>query len=216
VRIHREGRQTLTFVGGALILINLLMLFASRGLLRLTAPLSLGVWGFFAWFFRDPDRVTPVAPGVVYASADGTVVAVEQVIESEYFGDDRLKVSIYMSPLNVHLNRVPLTGEVRYVKYHPGDYLVAFHPKASELNERASVVITGAGGHDVLVRQIAGFLARRIVTYLQPGQAVTAGDELGFIKFGSRCDIFLPLGATVLVALGERVYGGETPIAQIA
>lgn len=214
MRIHREGRETLTVVALAAVLLNLLTLRFRRGLLILTAPLGLAAWGFFAWFFRDPDRVTPVAPERVYAPADGTIVAIETVLEDEYFGAERLKVSIYMSPLNVHLNRVPVTGEVRYTRYHAGQYLVAFHPKASALNERNTVVFADAAGREVLVRQIAGFLARRIVSYMRPEQPVTAGEALGFIKFGSRCDVYLPLDAAVLVALEQRVRGGETPIAQ--
>jgi phosphatidylserine decarboxylase len=215
MRLHREGRDTLIVVALAGALINLLTLRFNRALLILTAPLSVAAWGFFAWFFRDPDRVTPIAPGTVYSPADGTIVAIEPVTENEYFKVDRLKVSIYMSPLNVHLNRVPVTGEVRYTHYHPGKYLVAFHPKASELNERNTVVFADAAGRELLVRQIAGFLARRIVSYMQPGEPVTAGEELGFIKFGSRCDVFLPLDATVLVSLDQRVRGGETAIAQL-
>lgn len=214
MRLHREGRETLFVVALAGALINLLTLRFNRALLVLIAPLSVGALGFFAWFFRDPDRVTPVTPGTVYSPADGTIVAIEPVYESEYFKAERLKVSIYMSPLNVHLNRVPVTGDVRYTQYHPGKYLVAFHPKASELNERNTVVFADAAGRELLVRQIAGFLARRIVSYMEAGQQVTAGEELGFIKFGSRCDVFLPLDAAVLVALDQRVQGGETPIAQ--
>lgn len=216
MRIHREGRQTLTVVGSALALLNFFLAVANFRLLRLTAPLSIGAWGFFAWFFRDPDRSTPAEADTVFSPADGTVVAVEHAPETEYFGEDRLKISIYMSPLNVHLNRVPLTGEVLYTRYHPGDYLVAFHPKASELNERSTVVLADADGREVLVRQIAGFLARRIVTYPLPGDTVTAGDELGFIKFGSRCDVFLPPDSAALVAIGDRVRGGETRIARLA
>lgn len=215
MRLHREGRETLTVVALAGAVINLLTLRFNRALLPLTAPLSLAALGFFAWFFRDPDRVTPVAPGTVYSPADGTIVAIEPVHENEYFKTERLKVSIYMSPLNVHLNRVPVTGEVRYTQYHPGKYLLAFHPKASELNERNTVVFADAAGRELLVRQIAGFLARRIVSYMQPGQTMAAGEELGFIKFGSRCDVFLPLDAAVLVSLDQRVHGGETPIAQL-
>jgi phosphatidylserine decarboxylase len=150
----------------------------------------------------------------IFSPADGTIVAIETVIEREYFHDERLKISIYMSALNVHLNRVPVTGEVTYGSYHKGQYLVAFHPKASELNERSTIVYKAQNGKEVLIRQIAGALARRIVTYSKQGQKVTAGEELGFIKFGSRCDVFLPVGTPVRVAMDQRVTGGETVLAE--
>jgi phosphatidylserine decarboxylase len=181
--------------------------------LLITVPLSLIAFGFFVQFFRNPPRTTPYNPQAVFSPADGTIVAIEPVTEREYFHDERLKISIYMSALNVHLNRVPVTGEVIYTRYHKGQYLVAFHPKASELNERSTIVYK-MNGKELLVRQIAGTLARRIVTYSKPGQSVKAGDELGFIKFGSRCDVFLPIGTSVRVALNDRVTGGETVLAE--
>lgn len=210
MRIHREGYPTLMFVGGILAILNLLI-----GKRRsITLPLFLMIWGFFAQFFRNPPRATPNLPNHIIAPADGTIVAIEQVTESEYFQGERLKISIYMSALNVHVNRVPMNGKVTYVRYHPGKYLVAFHPKASELNERSTIVMKDSDGREILVRQIAGILARRIVTYLQPGQNVQAGEELGFIKFGSRCDVFLPVDAVPLVQLNQLVYGAETPLAR--
>jgi len=216
VRIHREGYPTLTVVGLTLAVLNLItQTFIKRKTLWFMMPVSFGIWGFFAWFFRNPERAIPIATNQVISPADGKIVAIERVRENEYFKDDRLKVSIYMSALNVHVNRIPLTGTVRYVKYHAGKYLVAFHPKSSELNERSTIVIADADDNQILVRQIAGFLARRIVTYSQIEQAVTVGEELGFIKFGSRCDIFLPVDTKVLVDLDEHVCGGETVIAQL-
>ncbi len=216
VRIHREGYPTLIVVGLTLAIVNLLVkTLSKRKRMWFMMPVSVGIWGFFAWFFRNPERTIPIAKHQVISPADGKIVAVERVRENEYFQDDRLKVSIYMSALNVHVNRIPLTGTVRYVKYHPGKYLVAFHPKSSELNERSTIVIADAADNQILVRQIAGFLARRIVTYSQVGQEVTVGDELGFIKFGSRCDIFLPVDTEILVDLDDRVCGGETVIAQL-
>jgi phosphatidylserine decarboxylase len=199
-------------VGAVLIILNLLTW--GTGFFVLTFPISLLIGGFFARFFRHPSRHTPDLPDTMFAPADGTVVDIQQVHEPEYFADERLKISIYMSALNVHVNRVPLAGQVRYIKYHPGKYLVAFHPKASEFNERCTIVIANAQGYEVMVRQIAGLMARRIVTYLQIDQSVNAGQELGFIKFGSRCDIFLPLSVTPLVTLQQKVTGGETPIAK--
>ncbi len=212
--IHREGYATLGLVAALGLAANVAAWALLPGALVATLPLALLAWGFFAQFFRNPARRTPALPHTAIAPADGTIVAVERVTEDEYFHDERLKISIYMSALNVHVNRVPFDGVVRYARYHPGRYLVAFHPKASALNERNTLVIADARGREVLVRQIAGLLARRIVSYLGVGQAVTAGQELGFIKFGSRCDIFLPADAQVLVQLQQRVKGGETPLAR--
>lgn len=215
MRIHREGYASIATVSTALLCFNgLLALLAGSDALILTLPFSAIALGFFVQFFRHPSRTIPNCMDCVLSPADGTIVAVERVPENEYFHDERLKISIYMSALNVHLNRVPVSGQVVYAKYHPGRYLVAFHPKASELNERASIVLRDEQGRELLVRQIAGILARRIVTYLQPGQPVRAGDELGFIKFGSRCDIFLPLEAQVCVRVEQKVTGGETILAR--
>lgn len=216
MKIHKEGYPTLIITGAALILLNVLAaLGLPTGAFVVTFALSVVVWGFFAQFFRNPPRSAPDCPQAVIAPADGTIVAVETVRETEFFHEDRLKISIYMSALNVHLNRVPFNGQVIYAKYHSGRYLVAFHPKASELNERNTVVLERADGQRVLVRQIAGLLARRICFYLKVGQVVRAGEELGFIKFGSRCDVFLPLNANIRVQLQERVRGGETILAEL-
>jgi len=215
MRIHREGRATL----GLVALIGLLASGLSGLIARRAFPwvvgLSLGVWGFFAQFFRNPTRHTPQLDHAIVSPADGTIVAIERVQEDEFFQSERLKISIYMSALNVHVNRVPCAGQVVYSRYHPGRYLVAFHPKASELNERNSIAIQAESGHEVLVRQIAGLLARRIVSYLATGQKVEAGQELGFIKFGSRCDVFLPPNSEVSVALQDKVRGGETVLAHL-
>ena len=211
MRIHREGRATL----GLVALIGLVASGLSSRFARRAFPwvlgLSLGIWGFFAQFFRNPVRRTPqTESSAIVSPADGTIVAIERVYEDELCKEERLKISIYMSALNVHVNRVPCTGQVIYSRYHPGRYLVAFHPKASELNECNSIAIRAESGHEVLVRQIAGLLARRIVSYLATGQSVEAGQELGFIKFGSRCDIFLPTESEVSVTLQDKVLGGET------
>jgi phosphatidylserine decarboxylase len=214
MRIHREGFSTLAAVSVVLLVVNVV---AFR--LPLTAisfvlgGISLPVFLFFAYFFRNPARHTPDCAAGIIAPADGTLVSIGSVREDEYFHDRRLKLSIYMSAFNVHLNRVPVSGKVVYNAYHPGRYLVAFHPKASELNERNSVVLERSDGQRVLIRQIAGILARRIGFYLHDQQDVFAGEELGFIKFGSRCDIFLPLDAGLRVKLGEKVKGGETILA---
>ncbi len=213
MKIHREGYSTLALVAGILLVVNGLasgLPLRGRGLL---AGISALVIGFFAQFFRSPPRQTPTGDNYIISPADGTIVAVERVYESEFFRNERLKISIYMSALNVHLNRVPVTGNLIYARYHPGQYLVAFHPKASELNERNTAVIETLAGQQLLVRQIAGLLARRIRFYPVVGESITAGDELGFIKFGSRCDVFLPLDAQVKVALQQKVRGGETILA---
>ncbi len=215
-RIHREGYSTLGKLGAALAIISALAyLLLPRRAFGFVAGTSGLILGFFTQFFRNPPRTTPVIHKAVIAPADGTIVAIEPTEENEYFHDTRLKISIYMSALNVHVNRAPISGTVVYNRYHPGKYLVAFHPKASELNERNTVVLETTNGQPVLVRQIAGLLARRIRYFLRDGQAVGAGDELGFIKFGSRCDVFLPLDARAKVYLDQRVTGGETVLAEL-
>lgn len=169
---------------------------------------------FFLQFFRNPVRVIGKADnGLVYAPADGKVVVIEEAEETEYLKERRIQVSIFMSPLNVHVNRNPVGGKVEYYKYHPGKYLVAWHPKSSVENERTTVVYN-SGGRKLLMRQIAGAVARRIVCYLKEGQEVSQGGEMGFIKLGSRVDLFLPLGAKIEVKMGDVVKGNETLIAR--
>lgn len=215
-RIHREGYSTLGKLGvGLTVILALAYFLLPRRAFWCVAGGSGLIFGFFTQFFRNPPRITPVIPNTVIAPADGTIVAIEPTEENEYFHDSRLKISIYMSALNVHVNRVPVNGMVVYNRYHAGKYLLAFHPKASELNERNTVVLETAAGQPVLVRQIAGLLARRIRYFLQEGQVVQAGEELGFIKFGSRCDVFLPLDARAKVHLDQRVVGGETVLAEL-
>lgn len=165
-------------------------------------------------FFRNPKRVTVVNDQHVIAPVDGKVVVIEEVEESEYFKDKRLQVSIFMSPLNVHVTRYALGGEVTYSKYHPGKYLVAWHPKASTDNERTTIVVKNATFGEVLYRQIAGALAKRIVNYAKEGEQVVQGTDAGFIKFGSRVDVYLPLGTKLNVALGDTVKGGVQVIAE--
>lgn len=215
MRIHKEGYPTLVLMSLIAVALNALVAVVAPAGLWVTGVAGVAVVGFFAQFFRNPTRHTPNLPNSVIAPADGKIVAIERVYEGEYFHAQRLKVSIYMSALNVHVNRVPFAGVVRYTRYHAGKYLVAFHPKASELNERNTVVLAHGNGQEVLVRQIAGLLARRIVSYLHVGQAVEAGQELGFIKFGSRCDVFLPLHCEVQVRLEQTVRGGETSLARL-
>ena len=166
-------------------------------------------------FFRNPTRKIKVTDdNLIYAPADGKIVAIEEVFENEYFNDKRLQVSIFMSIKNVHVNRNPISGTVDYFKYHPGKYLVAWHPKSSTENERTTTVINN-GESSILLRQIAGLVAKRIVNYLEPGEQVKLGTELGFIKFGSRVDLILPLGTKVNVELGQKVRGNLTIIAEL-
>lgn len=169
---------------------------------------------FCLQFFRNPVRVIGKADnGLIYAPADGKVVVIEEAEETEYLKERRIQVSIFMSPLNVHVNRNPVGGKVEYCKYHPGKYLVAWHPKSSSENERTTVVYN-TDGRKLLMRQIAGAVARRIVCYLREGQEVVQGEDMGFIKLGSRVDLFLPLDAKIEVKMGDVVKGNQTLIAR--
>ena len=210
LRIHKEGRTIL--------IVTALLLAALNFAIWKFAPVAF--WPLFALsvifyiivlqFFRNPVREVLVAGNnLVYAPADGRVCVIEEVFEPEYFKEKRLQVSIFMSPFNVHVNRNPVSGVVNYFKYHPGKYLVAWHPKSSTENERHSVVYQ-LHGKQVLVKQIAGALAKRIVNYLKPGDKVKQGDEMGFIKFGSRVDLLLPTDAKIEVKMNEKVKGGVT------
>ena len=167
-------------------------------------------------FFRNPKRVTPKNENQLIAPVDGKVVIIEEVVEKEYFKDKRLQVSIFMSPLNVHVTRYTMSGKVQFSKYHPGKYLVAWHPKSSELNERTTIVLKNDVFGEVLYRQIAGAVARRIVNYAEEGMEVEQGTDAGFIKFGSRIDLFLPLGTNLDIALNDVVKGGVQAIAHKA
>lgn len=172
------------------------------------------LWFWVLWFFRIPSRVHTTGENLVVAPADGKVVVIEEVFEPEYFKDKRLQVSIFMSPINVHQNLNPISGVVKYFKYHPGKYLVAWHPKSSTLNERTSYVI-GNGKVEILSRQIAGALARRIAYYVKEGDSVQQTKEFGFIRFGSRVDVFLPVGTPVNVKIGDITQGGVTVLAEL-
>jgi len=164
-------------------------------------------------FFRNPKRKTIINNKQIIAPVDGKVVVIEEVFEKEYFNDKRLQISIFMSPLNVHVTRYPISGKVVYSKYHPGKYLVAWHPKSSDENERTTIVVNTLDFGEIMYRQIAGAMARRIVNYANVGLDVTQGEDAGFIKFGSRVDVFLPLNTKVKVLLNDKVKGGEQIIA---
>lgn len=166
-------------------------------------------------FFRNPSRKTILNDNQVFSPVDGKVVVIEEVFEKEYFQDKRLQVSVFMSPINVHVTRYPIGGKVTYSKYHPGKYLVAWHPKSSEENERTTVVVDNETFGKVLYRQIAGAMAKRIVNYAKEGDDVTQGADSGFIKFGSRVDLFLPLDTDIQVNLNQKVKGGESIIGQL-
>jgi phosphatidylserine decarboxylase len=177
--------------------------------------LSLMFYIFILLFFRLPVRYLEPDHGLVYSPADGKVVVIEETEEKEYFRDSRLQVSIFMSPFNMHSNRYPVSGKIKYVSHNPGKNMVAWHPKSSESNERSTVVIETPDGKEILLRQIAGAMARRIVTYSKIGQDVKQGDELGFIKFGSRVDIFLPVGTEVEIPILQQVRANKSIIARI-
>lgn len=213
--IHKEGYKSIGIAALIFGIINIagFIFFKDNNavqgtILVLTAVLFL----FIVSFFRIPYRSLTIGENQVICPADGKVVVIEEVFDEEYFKDKRLQVSIFMSPANVHVNRNPMSGEVVYNKYHKGKYLVAWHPKSSTENERHSVVIKNSKG-EILVKQIAGALAKRIVNYLSVGQEVHQGEELGFIKFGSRVDVLLPLGTKVNVELNQVVKGGVTVLA---
>jgi phosphatidylserine decarboxylase len=216
MRIHKEGYG---------ILATSLIVFAIANILILTfgpaGHYSAWVFLFFSgmiylfiiWFFRVPERSFDQDANLIVSPADGTIVTIEETEETEYFLDKRLQVSIFMSPLDVHVNLFPIDGTIRYYKYHPGEYLVAWHPKSSIKNERSSVVIESSENTAILVRQIAGALARRIVCYAREGEMVRQGQELGFIKFGSRVDLFLPVNVKLRVKPGDKVSGKTSVIA---
>jgi phosphatidylserine decarboxylase len=213
MRIHKEGFQTILISVVAVAIINLITLFLISPRYPVVGwVITIGTVGlllFILSFFRIPRRLHAEGEDVIVAPCDGTVVVIEEVEPDEYFTDKRLQLSIFMSPLNVHVNRNPVSGEVVYSQYHKGKYLVAWHPKSSTDNERHSVVYR-QHGKEMLVKQIAGALAKRIVNYLKPGDEVKLGAEMGFIKFGSRVDLILPLHTKVEVKINQKVKGGVT------
>jgi phosphatidylserine decarboxylase len=213
---HKEG-QTIIFVS-LIIVGSLFLVMDFIGIPWLVKTLQIGlliVFILILQFFRNPKRNTQIDDAHVVSPVDGKIVVIEEVQESEYFKDKRLQVSVFMSPINVHVTRYPVGGKVLFSKYHPGKYLVAWHPKSSEKNERTTVVVENSKFGKVLYRQIAGFLARRIVNYAKKDQNVSQGNDAGFIKFGSRVDLFLPLGTKLDIKLNQKVRGGETVIAKL-
>lgn len=215
--IHREGYKYILIASIIWAIIWFLSYEFLMGILWLFWPIHIicfALWFWVIWFFRLPAREHTIGDNLVVAPADGKVVVIEETFEPEYFKDKRLQVSIFMSPLNVHVNRNPVSGVFKYVRYHPGKYLVAWHPKSSTENERTTVVIGNSRG-EVLMRQIAGALARRICYYVKEGDTAKQTEEFGFIRFGSRVDIYLPLGTKIDVKIGEVTKGGVTILAHL-
>jgi len=216
IRFHKEGYRIILT---ALIISIIGVVCAEKlieipWLVKLIQIVILGFLIIILQFFRNPKRIAPLNNDILVAPVDGKVVVIEEVEEPEYFKGKRLQVSIFMSPINVHVTRYAMSGEIKYSKYHPGKYLVAWHPKASTENERTTVVIHNSSFGDILYRQIAGALAKRIVNYAKQGDKVVQGTDAGFIKFGSRVDLFLPLDTKLKVSLGDKVKGGIQAIAE--
>ena len=220
MKINKEGLKIIATTGliVAIILAGNCLL-SIYGLLPMWATIAilvvaLGLWGFVIRFFREPARPLLKDDQIVFSPCDGEVVVVEQTEENEYLGCKCLQISVFMSVYNVHVNWFPVSGEVEYFKYHPGKFLVAWHPKSSEENERTTTVVN-TGKHKVLFRQIAGIVARRIVSYAEVGKRVEQNTKCGFIKFGSRMDLLLPLDCEPLVKIGDKVVGSQTPLARL-
>ncbi len=216
IRFHKEGYRIILT---ALIISIIGVVCAEKlieipWLVKLIQIVILGFLIIILQFFRNPKRIAPPNNDILVAPVDGKVVVIEEVEEPEYFKGKRLQVSIFMSPINVHVTRYAMSGDIKYSKYHPGKYLVAWHPKASTENERTTVVVHNSSFGDVLYRQIAGALAKRIVNYAKQGDKVVQGADAGFIKFGSRVDLFLPLDTKLKVSLGDKVKGGIQVIAE--
>ncbi|MFC6103684.1 phosphatidylserine decarboxylase family protein [Olivibacter domesticus] len=217
MKFHKEGYTTLALSILVVFIINALthFYFSDNALLTwIVYIVSFVLLVTVIQFFRSPIRKVNPGERLILCPADGKVVVIEEVEETEYFKDKRLQISIFMSPVNVHSNRSPIAGIVKFFKYHPGKYLMAWNPKSSTLNERTTIVVESSFGVEVLFRQIAGALARRIVWYVNEGKEVKQGDEFGFIKFGSRVDVFLPIGTKINVKLGDKVKGGITVLGE--
>lgn len=215
MRIHKEGFGIIRGLLIGLLAANLVFFFVLPiYVFGFIAFVSLLLFIFTLRFFRVPTRVVQYEEGTLISPCDGKVVVIEEVVENEFFKEPRIQISIFMSVWNVHINWFSFKGTVEYFRHHHGLYLLAWHPKSSELNERTSVVLRHTNGTAILFRQIAGYVARRIVCYAKEGAPVSAGDQLGFIKFGSRVDIFLPLDAEINVVLNQKVVGTQTVIAK--
>jgi phosphatidylserine decarboxylase len=220
VKLHKEGFSSILFASLFFLCSEMLLVYFEIYKISLIgfvlgSFLPLLILILIVQFFRLPIRKFNFNEGQILCPADGKVVVIEEVEETEYFKDRRIQISIFMSPLNVHANFNPVSGEIQYAKYHPGLFLVAWHPKSSTDNERTTIVTKTKSGHEVLFRQVAGALARRICFYVKEGQTVKGGEEFGFIKFGSRIDLYLPLSAKIKVSLNQKVKGQLTEIAEL-
>jgi len=215
---HKEGYTSMALCILFIFVLNALVQFYFPAVMVLKwfiYILSFLLFVIIVQFFRSPKLIISKDEKSVLCPADGKVVVIEEADETEYLKDRRIQLSVFMSPINVHVNRNPISGVVKYFKYHPGKYLVAWHPKSSTENERTTIVTENSAGVPVLFRQIAGALARRIVWYVKEGDAVEQGEQFGFIKFGSRVDLFLPLDSKIMVELGQVVKGGQTILAEL-
>jgi phosphatidylserine decarboxylase len=219
MKIHREGRAILFILLISLFALNWALTYfvaPARPIQSIVIGASVMFYVLILQFFREPVFDVVKNEKQVIAPADGKVVVIEETDETEYLKSRRIQISIFMSPVNVHVNRMPVGGSIRYYQYHPGKYLVAWHPKSSSENERTTLVAKMKNGTEVLFRQIAGAVARRIKCYVKVGQTLEQGQEFGFIKFGSRVDVFLPLDATIQIKIGQTTTGGKTVLAELA
>jgi phosphatidylserine decarboxylase len=216
-KLHKEGYRIVFWSFMMTLLVNILVdiYVPYKWLQYLILFVTFVLFLLIVYFFRYPKRYAEVAPEEILAPVDGRVVVIEEVFEPEYFKDKRLQISIFMSPLNVHSTRYPVDGKIIYSRYYKGKHLVAYHPKSSELNERTTVVIENPHFGPVMYRQVAGLIARRIVNYAKVGMEVKKGGDAGFIKFGSRVDLFLPLNTEVYVVIGDKTRGGETVLGKV-
>ncbi len=215
--LHREGRKIIIISSVLLVFLGLLLFILKIDLLwklLLISPFLI-LYLLILWFFRIPERKNNFNEKFIYAPADGKVVVIEETMEDEYFHDKRIQISIFMSPLNVHQNTYPISGEIIFTRYHKGKYLVAWHPKSSKQNERNTIVVKHPDGTEILIRQIAGAVARRICTYSLLGERVKQGDELGFIRFGSRVDVFVPLTAKITCGINQNALSKITVLAEL-
>jgi phosphatidylserine decarboxylase len=212
---HKEGKQSIliAFILTVVLMSAIWLVLIPEWLQISLSIISIGLLFIILQFFRNPKRITNQSDSSIVSPVDGKVVVIEKVTDNEYFNGERLMISVFMSPINVHVTRYPISGKITYSKYHPGKYLVAWHPKSSEENERTTVVINHKNEKQVMYRQIAGALARRIMNYAKESEVIMQGNDSGFIKFGSRVDVYLPVDTNVCVTLNEKVKGGETVLA---
>ena len=217
IKIHKEGRTWLLILLFGLIIMNSLLYYLTNSLIVtfIVGGISLGFFIFFTYFFRIPNRIVIADENYIVAPADGKIVVIEPTVENEFLKEKRLQVSIFMSVFDVHANWFPISGKVKHVSHQNGRFMAAYLPKSSTENERSTILIEAPNKQNILVRQIAGALARRIVTYAKEGQDCKINEQLGYIKFGSRVDLYLPLDTEILVEMGERTVGNETIIAKL-